>query len=944
MKRSYTENWMPMSASRRLVALSVVAATVSAWMLRSTAQAQITPKHATVPTHQTLMDYAASKAGELATPLTFTGTQGSLLRQGAADEDNPITRSLDHAFNPLTDGKFFGASMTARSAALERWNSMTAAFVSGNFNGGDDSGAWHFLGRTSHLLQDMTSPMHAFALWHTGITEPVCQFETYWGKAENDTALRSMLASIGGPLHSSVLDAKASEKLDTFTSQRLTYRFNNSCPNKSSDDVRGWLEVLAWTTYFRASFWGEVSFGSSGSSGAATTASTTSTTFSDATVGGKPNVLHTMFSGHAQWIAGFTDNYYEITDRNGSVFRWMSWTDIDDWSSCGRFWPDGQQDSSTRPAGSDDDSRGARITGRFWFDTRELGKDSSGIYNRYCYPNCYPDGSAMTDHLHQYYGNYLYPLTVRYNAGMLGLANRRVTVKTADSTQANGFSWGRMDNFGNGPTFNTASSGQNFYFAAKSQVTLTAPASNTGGRAFLRWLRDGATFLGNASRTITINDSSQAIGANGVIYSADYTAAGSAQLTSLSISGPSAVNENSTGQFTATAYFNDGSQQTVTSSASWSENSSVTTISSSGLLSAGSVGSDTTVTVSASYTSGTTTRSANATVTVVNSASCGTQTYEAIVNSNFASGSSSWALSGSFQADSRFSTCYSCPGYAYLANSDGSGGNNLSGTLSQSITIPANATSATLGYHYRITTSDSTSVAYDHLLLNLVLPGGTLVGLDDISNVNANSDYAYRSFNITAYKGQTITIRFIGTTDSSGPTIFRVDDVSVVVSAPNPVTAVLFGVGGPTSVAEGSTAQYNAIVVNCDGSIQSVTPTWSENSSVTTISSSGLLTVGSVSSDTAVTVTATYNSSTVNYPITVVNRAPTYSYLAISGPSALNENSSAQYTASAIFSDGTSQSVSPSWSENATATTISGSGLLTAGEVAGNTTVTVSAS
>lgn len=80
---------------------------------------------------------------------------------------------------------------------------------------------------------------------------------------------------------------------------------------------------------------------------------------------------------------------------------------------------------------------------------------------------------------------------------------------------------------------------------------------------------------------------------------------GTVQLSGLSIFGPAAIAENNNGnngQFTATAYFSDGSSSTVTSSTSWNENSSVTTISSSELLSAGSVSGDTAVTVSASYT------------------------------------------------------------------------------------------------------------------------------------------------------------------------------------------------------------------------------------------------------------------------------------------------------------------------------------------------------
>ena len=520
MKTTYAQSHKLTTWSRRLVALHGVPATISLCLLCVAAQAQITPNHATTPTHPTLMDYAVSKAGELSTPLTFPGTASTRMSEGARDEDSPVTRSLDHSYNPLTGGKWSGASMTARDASLDRWNSMTAAFVNGAFDGGDGSGAWHFLGRASHLLQDMTAPLHVFALWHTGVTEPVCQYEGYW--ETNDPSLRLVLSSIGGPLHSSTLDAKATEKLDAFTSQRLTYRFDNSCPNKSSDDVRGWLEVLAWTTYMRATIWGEVSFGTSGSSGTATTSATTATTFSDGTVSSKPNALHTMFNGNVRWIVGFLDNYYEITDRNNYAFRWMSWTDIDDWSSCGRTWGSGYQDSSIRPVGSADDSSGARITGRFWFDTREMGKSTSGSYNRYCYPNCYPDGTAMTDQLDQYYGAYLFPLTVRYNAGLLGLANRQVTVKTADSTQANGFSWGRMDNFGRPASFNAGSSGSNFFFVAKSSVTLTAPASNAGGQAFVRWLRDGSPFSGNTSRTITINDGSLWIPASGVTYAAEY--------------------------------------------------------------------------------------------------------------------------------------------------------------------------------------------------------------------------------------------------------------------------------------------------------------------------------------------------------------------------------------------------------------------------------------
>ncbi len=475
-------------------------------------------------THQTLMDYGAAKAGELATPLAFTAAQAARMREGAADEDDGI-RSLDHAYNPLTDGKFPLAGMTARAAAVDRWNNMTSAFLAGNLDGGDGSGAWHWLGRASHLVQDMTSPLHVFALQHA--TES-CKFEAYW--QANDPYLRTLLAGAGAPLHSDTLAPEATANLDPFTAQRLQYRFDNSCPNKNNEDIRGWSEVLAWTTYFRATFWGEVVMGTSSGSGAATAPSTTGTTFSDGYVGPQANALHAMFPGNVRWINGWLDDYFEITDRNGSVFRWMSWTDVDDFSACGSGslidggWAAGCQDSSKLAVGGDNDDDGARTTGRFFFDLRELGRDTSGSYNRYCYPFCHPDGSAMTAHLHDYFGARLDPLVVRYSAGLLGLANRRITVMTAEPTGPAGFSWGRRDNFGNGPAFVAGPAGAQFHFVAKSEVALTAPTTDDLGRPFEQWLRDGATFAGNTSRTLTVNTAAAPVPAAGVTYTAVFNA------------------------------------------------------------------------------------------------------------------------------------------------------------------------------------------------------------------------------------------------------------------------------------------------------------------------------------------------------------------------------------------------------------------------------------
>ena len=69
--------------------------------------------------------------------------------------------------------------------------------------------------------------------------------------------------------------------------------------------------------------------------------------------------------------------------------------------------------------------------------------------------------------------------------------------------------------------------------------------------------------------------------------------------------------------YTATATFSDGSTQTVTGSANWSEDSPYASISSSGGLTTSEVQSDVTMIIEASYTDGGLTESATKQVTIV---------------------------------------------------------------------------------------------------------------------------------------------------------------------------------------------------------------------------------------------------------------------------------------------------------------------------------------
>jgi len=88
-------------------------------------------------------------------------------------------------------------------------------------------------------------------------------------------------------------------------------------------------------------------------------------------------------------------------------------------------------------------------------------------------------------------------------------------------------------------------------------------------------------------------------------------------LTSLAITGPATVPESSTATYAATATFSDGTTQNVTANATWSENSGFASIA-GGVLTTAAVTSDQSVTVGASFTSGSVTRTATQSVTVQN--------------------------------------------------------------------------------------------------------------------------------------------------------------------------------------------------------------------------------------------------------------------------------------------------------------------------------------
>jgi hypothetical protein len=105
-------------------------------------------------------------------------------------------------------------------------------------------------------------------------------------------------------------------------------------------------------------------------------------------------------------------------------------------------------------------------------------------------------------------------------------------------------------------------------------------------------------------------------------------------------------------------------------------------------------------------------------------------------------------------------------------------------SLYQQITIPSGATSATLNFYLKIDTAETTTTtAYDTLQVQIRNSANTVLAtLATYSNLNQTTVYVLKSFDLTAYKGQTIRVYFLGVEDGSLQTSFVIDDTAVNVT------------------------------------------------------------------------------------------------------------------------------------------------------------------
>ncbi|MBV2154990.1 Ig domain-containing protein [Kitasatospora sp. SUK 42] len=149
-----------------------------------------------------------------------------------------------------------------------------------------------------------------------------------------------------------------------------------------------------------------------------------------------------------------------------------------------------------------------------------------------------------------------------------------------------------------------------------------------------------------------------------------------------------------------------------------------------------------------------------------------------LTNPGFEAGSTAGWTETNTSGSSTINSSSSEPPHSgtYDAWLDGYGSTNTD-TLAQTVTLPTGCSTYTFSFWLHIDTAASSTTAFD--TLKVTANGTTLA---TYSNVNAAAGYQQHSFNLSAYAGQTVTLKFTGAEDYTKQTSFVLDDTAVNVA------------------------------------------------------------------------------------------------------------------------------------------------------------------
>ncbi|MHA7299955.1 S8 family peptidase [Pseudarthrobacter sp. MDT1-22] len=148
-----------------------------------------------------------------------------------------------------------------------------------------------------------------------------------------------------------------------------------------------------------------------------------------------------------------------------------------------------------------------------------------------------------------------------------------------------------------------------------------------------------------------------------------------------------------------------------------------------------------------------------------------------LLNPGFESGAASWT---SDHADT-FETGTNARTGSGFAGLNG-WGQATSYILDQAFAVPSTVATASLSFYLKVQSDETTSsAAYDTLRVQAVSNGVTTT-LATYSNLNESAGYLQKQLDLSAYKGKSVTLRFLGVEDSSLGTYFYLDDTAVTTS------------------------------------------------------------------------------------------------------------------------------------------------------------------
>jgi hypothetical protein len=390
----------------------------------------------------------------------------------------------------------------------------------------------------------------------------------------------------------------------------------------------------------------------------------------------------------------------------------------------------------------------------FWYTTEYL--KASGTFNwstriaNFKFSGC--GGVATPD-----YSLSVSPSSLTVTQGSSG--NSTVSVTPVNgftgsvTLSASGLPAGVTATFGTNPTTST------------SVVTFTASSTATTGTANVTITGTSGSLTHTTSVALTVN------------ATATPNFALSASPSSLTVkqgtSGNSTITETPSGGFTGSVTLSaSGLPSGVTASfgTNPTTSTSVVTFTASSTATVGAA------TVTITGTSGTLTHTTTIALTISSAATA----QQLIVNPGFETGTATpWALTAGVLNNSTAEPAHTGSWDAWM---DGYGTTHTD-TAGQTISIPSTVTTATLTFWLHIDTAETTTTtAFDTLKVQVLNTGGTVLStLATFSNLNKAAGYQQHSFDVSAFKGQTIQIKFTGTEDVSLQTSFVIDDINVNV-------------------------------------------------------------------------------------------------------------------------------------------------------------------